>query len=347
VENCPQGIPVNDILVLAWAELERKVPGPAAERFIFEKIFASPHLMEILRNLALPFQSIIFKKLNNLSVGRCRMALPGIGGLALPLFARPPRIMHGRTLPGVVKSRTVPGAVGKLLLFPGCMARYFSPSLINKCTEILNLCGFEVVVPASAACCGTPFLSLGYTKRARALAAGNLRIFEASGADAVVTPCPTCAFTIRHKYPLAFGTESPVTIEEIGEFIASRGLFDKFKSINISDVTYHDPCHLRRGLGAHDPPREALRRICGPAYREAPWAGQCCGFGGVFSFHYPDISRGVRGHVVESARASGIREIVTSCPACVFNIGAGCAEAGVPVTVRHLADILYDALRRD
>src|SRR5437763_1546298 len=48
-------------------------------------------------------------------------------------------------------------------------------------------------------------------------------------------------------------------------------------------VTYHDSCHLLRGLHEAESPREILRNLEGVEFVELPGADECCGFGGSFA----------------------------------------------------------------
>ena len=55
-------------------------------------------------------------------------------------------------------------------------------------------------------------------------------------------------------------------------------------------VTYHDSCHLLRGLGESAAPRALLRGVPGVELVELPGADECCGFGGSFSVRLPEVS---------------------------------------------------------
>src|SRR6202022_3621478 len=58
-------------------------------------------------------------------------------------------------------------------------------------------------------------------------------------------------------------------------------------------VTYHDSCHLLRGLGEAAAPRALLRGVRGVELVELPGADQCCGFGGSFSVRLPEVSSAI------------------------------------------------------
>ena len=47
-------------------------------------------------------------------------------------------------------------------------------------------------------------------------------------------------------------------------------------------VTYHDSCHLLRGIGVGQQPRKLLGRVAGADFIEMRDSDYCCGFGGSF-----------------------------------------------------------------
>ena len=65
----------------------------------------------------------------------------------------------------------------------------------------------------------------------------------------------------------------------------------------VKKVTYHDPCHLKRGLGISEEPRQLIRDA-GYELVEMNDADACCGFGGDALI---DASRAVRVHLKAQA----------------------------------------------
>lgn len=94
------------------------------------------------------------------------------------------------------------------------------------------------------------------------------------------------------------------------------------ESFNHSDekVTYHASCHLCRGLGVKEAPRELIAAAAD--YVPAAEEEVCCGFGGTYSAKFPEVSaallrkkldgiadtrRGPCGHGLPRLRASDPR----------------------------------------
>jgi L-lactate dehydrogenase complex protein LldE len=68
----------------------------------------------------------------------------------------------------------------------------------------------------------------------------------------------------------------------------------------------------------------------------------CCGFGGVFSVVYPEVSRAMVDSKVAAIAASGA-EVVVACDAgCLMNIGGALRKAGSPIRAMHLIEVLAE-----
>jgi len=105
-------------------------------------------------------------------------------------------------------------------------------------------------------------------------------------------------------------------------------------------ATYHASCHLLRGLGAREEPKALLRGVEGLQLIPLPGEETCCGFGGVFSVIYPEVSRSMMEAKVQAIDSTGA-DVVVACDAgCLMNIAGGLRKAGSPVRAMHLIEIL-------
>jgi len=102
-------------------------------------------------------------------------------------------------------------------------------------------------------------------------------------------------------------------------------------------TTYHDPCHLKYGLGTWKEPREIITKA-GLELREPRESG-CCGFGGTFSVSYPEMSLNLQKKQAENLMDTGAGTIVTSCPGCMLHLGQ--AIRNRPVI--HLIELIEEA----
>ena len=135
---------------------------------------------------------------------------------------------------------------------------------------------------------------------------------------------------VRHHYPQLFEQDDAQTRQRVQEVAAkcyefSEYLVDVLGIERIqarfpARVTYHDSCHLLRGLRVQDQPRRLLSGVEGLELVEMKDADGCCGFGGTFSVNYPEISTAMVDHKIEHILASGA-DYVTGCDmSCLMNI---------------------------
>lgn len=232
-------------------------------------------------------------------------------------------------------------------LFFTCLADAFSPGVCHAAVEVLERFGAAVRVPLSQTCCGQPAFNSGNRKEARAMARKFLLSFP--GEEYIVTPSGSCAAMVKHGYPALFRDEPRMLararavgerIYELSQFLVDvLGVTDPRSDFS-GKVTYHDSCHLRRGLGVVEPPRRLLRAIPGVQFVEMEESDRCCGFGGVFSIKHPQISCRMTERKLERILATGAAYVTSGDLGCLLNIGGLISRYGYPVKTIHLAEIL-------
>jgi Fe-S oxidoreductase len=203
--------------------------------------------------------------------------------ISLPALSRRPLRDHLKQASQPAKT-TQP----KVAIYAGCVTDYAYPELGEYAMEVLLECGAESCFPREQTCCGAPAFHSGDTKTALSLAKANIRALEEKNVDYIVTFCPGCATMLKNEYPLLTSNEpewnrrARAVSEKIRDFsqlvLELTPSAEKKPSRN-KKVTYHDPCHLRRGLGIFEEPRKLLDRE-GFELVEMPDCDVCCGFGG-------------------------------------------------------------------
>ena len=73
---------------------------------------------------------------------------------------------------------------------------------------------------------------------------------------------------------------------------------------------------------------------------ELPDAEQCCGFGGTFAVKYPHISEEMLSDKLASIQQSGADAITACDMGCLMHIGGAVSRRNLPISVRHVAQIL-------
>jgi L-lactate dehydrogenase complex protein LldE len=144
----------------------------------------------------------------------------------------------------------------------------------------------------------------------------------------------------------------PATPErQLAEEVAARTFeFTQFlvRELKVTDVgacfphkvTYHASCHLLRGLGIRNEPKTLLRNVEGLELVPLPGEETCCGFGGVFSVIYPEVSKAMMEAKLRAIEESGA-EVVVACDAgCLMNIAGGLERTRSRVKAIHLIEVL-------
>jgi L-lactate dehydrogenase complex protein LldE len=236
----------------------------------------------------------------------------------------------------------------KVQLFITCLAEQFYPNVLEKMVEILERLGIEVQFPGNQTCCGQPFYNSGFRSETRKMAVNWLKAFSRSEAP-IVSPSGSCVEMVKTNYLELFEPGSPdyILAEEVGgrTFEFSEFLVRELNVLDVGaryphKVTYHASCHLLRGLGL----RQEAKQLLG-AVRDlelVPLTGEetCCGFGGVFSVIYPEVSRSMMEAKIKNILATGAEAVVACDAGCLMNLGGGLKKAGSRVKALHLIEVL-------
>ncbi|SDP72974.1 (Fe-S)-binding protein [Desulforhopalus singaporensis] len=235
----------------------------------------------------------------------------------------------------------------KVSLFIQCLVDTMFPWAGEAMLTVFNRLGISYRYPEDQTCCGQPAYNSGYRHHARAAAKRFIEIFD--DAEVIVCPSGSCVHMVRHHYPELF-RDDPAMIKRaraIGErtFEFTQYLVDR---LGVTDcggrfpatVTYHDSCHLSRGLGIKAQPRLLLENVTGVNFIEMVDSDTCCGFGGTFAVNYPEISTAMVDQKIEHILATKA-EVVTGCDvSCLMNIKGRLTRRGEDVNVVHIAEIL-------
>ncbi len=236
----------------------------------------------------------------------------------------------------------------RVSLFIQCLVDSIYPEVGEAMVDVLERAGVQVDCPEGQTCCGQPAFNSGYHHEARAAARRFISIF--AEAEHIVCPSGSCVHMVRHHYPELFAGEDQKTRELAARVAAncyefSEYLVDVLKVTDLqarfpARVTYHDSCHLMRGLGIAEQPRQLLARVSGLELVEMTDSDVCCGFGGTFSVNYADISSAMADEKVDNIVATGADYVVGCDMSCLMNIQGRLSRRREQVQVKHIAEIL-------
>jgi L-lactate dehydrogenase complex protein LldE len=109
-------------------------------------------------------------------------------------------------------------------------------------------------------------------------------------------------------------------------------------------LAYHDSCSALRGLRVQEPQRRLLRMLARYDLRELDEIGECCGFGGHFSADYPEVAGEVLARKIAAIERTGARIVALDSPGCLLQIRGGLLKQGSSIQVKHIAELLAEAL---
>lgn len=242
----------------------------------------------------------------------------------------------------------------KVALFSGCVQDFVYPEQAVAAVNVIAGRGAAVEFPMDQSCCGLPVVMMGEMEAAREVAIQNIRALDPADYDYILTMCASCASHLKHGYLKLLGDDPEIGFKarqfadkviDFSSFVHDELKLDSgsFRSGG-SKVTYHAPCHLCRGLGVTEAPREMLR-TAGMDYIPAEEEDVCCGFGGTFSMKFPEVSRELLAKKLSHVEATGAEILATDCPGCVMQLRGGLERKGSRIEVRHVAEVLARQLK--
>ena len=178
---------------------------------------------------------------------------------------------------------------------------------------------------------------MGEKEVAREVAIQNLAALDPADFDYILTLCASCGSHIKENYPKLLAGE-PGTSAKMQQLAAKLIDFSSFftRVLKVKPemfqgskkkVAYHSPCHLCRGLGVVEEPRELLA-TAGLEYVPARDEDTCCGMGGSFSMEFPELSAAVLKKKLDAVEETGADLLVTDCPGCVLQLRGRPGQAG-------------------
>jgi L-lactate dehydrogenase complex protein LldE len=242
----------------------------------------------------------------------------------------------------------------KVALFITCLTDQYYPDVGMAVVKVLEKLGCEVVFPAEQTCCGQPFFNNGFHDDARDLAKRFIKIFESY--DYIVTPSGSCCAMVREQFHELFHNDpawkmsSDAVRHKTYDFVEFLDKILKFnpQSMGLTlpaeqTFTYHYTCH-QRGLGLKEESVNLLKQIKGVRFVPLEKTDQCCGFGGTFAIKYPAISGAIVEDKVQCIEKTGAQTTICNDAGCTMNIAGMCNRAGVKTNIRHLAEIIAEAM---
>ena len=232
-------------------------------------------------------------------------------------------------------------------LFVTCMVDLMRPSIGFAALRLLARAGAEVVVPDSQTCCGQPAHNSGDRKNACALAKAVIEAF--GDFEHVVVPSGSCAGMIVHQYPKLFADDDVWRTKaedlaartfELTTYLTEHLDLNDTGAVFNGSATYHDSCAGLRELRVKKQPRHLLATVDGLTLNELEDSEACCGFGGLFSIKYPDVSGAIVDKKADRVEAANSDLLLGGDLGCLMNMAGKLKRRGSKVRVFHVAELL-------
>ena len=343
---CPSGVQYGTLLEQTQAMLQPERKPTAPERAL--RWLGLSQLM--------PFTSRL-KMLGRLMWLYQYLGLPWIADFIAPLLPTPLRAMQ-RILP-VIKPRyqhysaampAIGQQRGRVAFLHGCIQEAFLASVNVASVRVLRRYGFEVHFPQAQTCCGAAHLHSGDLEMTKQLARQNIDACLAMDVDAIISNAGGCGLALKEYAQLlhddphyASRAASFVSkLRDISEFLVEQD--NLIPGTLKARVTYVESCHLRHGQHVIYQPRELLRAIDGLDFVELAHPDRCCGSAGIYNITHADTANVILRDKINEIIASQANIIAVSNTGCHMQILAGVREAGLPVEVLHIVEIMDRAL---
>ncbi len=234
------------------------------------------------------------------------------------------------------------------LLFLGCMSSFRVTESALAPYEILKLADFDFKILEREPCCGEYVYSAGNLDIAKKIFQENIELFKTLGVKNLIVTCGGCLYAFDKIYRKYF-KDFNIKVRHIIEVIYELEEINKItlKPLN-KRITYHDACRIGRKYKSgplYSEPRKLLDK-CGIEVKELsknPEECPCCGAGsgirGVDSSICIKIGKELFSNV-ES------KEIVTSCPLCVFNFRYVNYKNQMDKESKYITDYILDSMKK-
>jgi glycolate oxidase iron-sulfur subunit len=357
---CPSGVDYGHLIEAARAQITRAQSAQPATRImaaLVHAVFGDLRRFHRLASLVRAGQRVIGRQLPSRLVRALPQRVPSritrLMGATHLLLALPETFFfpEGQRYAPAVGVATKPSVA----LLAGCVMGTVGTATDRATVRVLTAWGHPVIVPAGQECCGAIATHTGLPDMARDLARRNIRAFEASGADLVVSNAAGCGAALKDYEHLlrddpawaARAHRFSTRVRDATELLGA-GLGDdqrrRLQPLPLH-VTYQEPCHLAHAQRVSAAPRLLLRAIPGLTLVEIDDAALCCGSAGIYNLTHPTMAAELGARKVANICATGADLVVTANPGCQMQLRASIRDGSRIIPVLHLVDLLDASLR--
>ena len=239
----------------------------------------------------------------------------------------------------------------KASVFIPCIADQFSPETAQSLYKVLRLLGVEMRYPEQQTCCGLAAYKAGHWDEARLT--GEKFINEFGSDHYIIMPSAACANMVRNNYNRFFYNTSlhieykklQSKVFELSDFLINVLHISAWKGKYKAKVMLHVENSAIIDYHLKDEPLQLLKMIEGITLAEPQQHNSDCGFGGVFSVMYSQLSAEIALNELKLAIAAGAEYIITTETSCMLQLKSVAIKNELNIKIMTLTDLLAESLR--
>jgi glycolate oxidase iron-sulfur subunit len=233
---------------------------------------------------------------------------------------------------------------GRVALFTGCIAEIFDRETLAAAERVLRRLGYDVEIPKRQTCCGALHLHDGAMDTALGLMKRNVRAFDLSGIEAIISTATGCGVQLA-EYAQHLDDPAVQRLVErhtdICQFLVGRGWSKSLRLKPLrAKVAVHTPCSQTHVLRQPGRARELLARIPGIGLIELPDNALCCGAAGSYMLREPKMADDLLAPKIAALKTLRPHFLATSNIGCALHLKGGLRRAGLKIEVLHPVALL-------
>lgn len=347
-EICPVGIHPAD-LALDMRYVQEQIRPAAWKETLFGKVIPRPERMELATLPLRMYEGLGLRRVVH-ALGMQKWMPANVRDMEAMLPRLPRRPLRRVLLEVTASEGESHYRVG---FFLGCAQSLMFAEESAATVRVLAHNHCTVITPKDVVCCGMPAKGYGRIDLVLAQARHNIALFEKANVEFIITDCATCGSTLKeYSHLLADDSEWAERAEifskkvrDVSEFLMTIPLKKPAAGLE-ARVTYHDPCHLRRGQGIWKEPRALLQLIDGIDFIDLPEADWCCGSAGSQLITHYETSLKVLNRKLDNIEETKAAYIASGCPGCQMQLNVGVRQRGLDVQIVHPVELLDRAYGR-
>ncbi len=342
---CTKGVPVTKIIYEIRELLYEKKQYDKVIHSAIRLMYSSPSLFAMLMKNASILRPLLFEDIKGLDLIKPRITLPFLDkSRFFPKMRAKPFLNRDHS--SATKSKH------HISLFVGCVFNHISPNIADDSFNILKMLGDDVHVCAEQICCGAPAMGIGDMHGVKEVVMKNIDRLTASRPEKIVSICASCTLMLKKYYPIIFDDEGDTIKEKVRKFSAkvvdiavylknNKERLDKVLKIkNDTEITYHLPCHLSKGLKSGNIYKEIFDESKNIKLIDPENPDACCGYGGVFNYKHSELAMKICERRVKGLVESGAKTVITSCSGCIMQLKEGLHRYGSDMKVTHICEFI-------